>query len=133
MFELIEHLINPKKFLLKVSRQLNPGGHLIISTPDISNLMFNLLKRKWPAIHPETHNYYYSPPTLEHFLNRFGFTRVSIKRRYFLRKDVKHLRRKLKKMFPCLSFIWDMFKVVDNRMLLFPSGGSMNCIFVKTK
>ena len=40
--ELLEHLINPKNFLLEANRVLSPNGCLVVSSPNICSLRYRL-------------------------------------------------------------------------------------------
>ncbi|WP_048148995.1 class I SAM-dependent methyltransferase [Methanolacinia paynteri] len=131
MFEVIEHLINPFEYLQKINELLIDGGYLIISTPNISNITFKLLKKKWPAIHPETHNIYYTPKTLVKICEENGFELVSLQQKNTLRKSVNHISRKISMKIPQTSIIFKPLKVIDDMIIPFPSGGSINAIFRK--
>ena len=131
MFEVIEHLTNPLDVLQKINDILRVGGDLIITTPNISNPTFSLLKEKWPAIHPETHNFYFSPNTLKRMCEKTGFELVSLQKKHILRKSVNHLRRKVSLKIPQMSPFLSPLKIIDNIIIPFPSGGSINAIFKK--
>ncbi|MFH1711036.1 MAG: class I SAM-dependent methyltransferase [Nanoarchaeota archaeon] len=48
--ELIEHLDHQDKFLLKIKSLLNPGGHLILTTPDKSSFIKKLILKLFPNV-----------------------------------------------------------------------------------
>ncbi|MHA2220338.1 MAG: class I SAM-dependent methyltransferase [Candidatus Hodarchaeales archaeon] len=67
-FETVEHLAQPKLFLVKLYNSLKPNGSLIISTPN-ENLMH------WR--HTKHHFRHYTPEQLVALLNICGFSVVS--------------------------------------------------------
>jgi SAM-dependent methyltransferase len=46
-FEVIEHLSEPLAFLRGIFKRLNPGGQIMLSTPNYSSLYRRLLGRHW--------------------------------------------------------------------------------------
>jgi SAM-dependent methyltransferase len=78
MWDTIEHLREPHRFIEKAARDLGPGGLLAITTGDIGSLNARLRGRKWRMIHPPTHLHYFSVATLSKLLERHGFTVVHV-------------------------------------------------------
>jgi SAM-dependent methyltransferase len=74
MWDTIEHVPEPDRFVAKAHELLVPGGHLFITTGDIDSLNARLRGAKWRQIHPPTHLNYFSRRTLELMLARLGFT-----------------------------------------------------------
>ncbi len=73
MWDVIEHLQHPDRFLEKIYSDLEPGGRLWITTGDIDALIPRIMKRRWRMIHPPTHLHYFSARTLTDLLKRKGF------------------------------------------------------------
>lgn len=73
MWEVIEHLKNPKEELKEIFRVLREGGLLFLSTPNFNSLNFFLRKKDWCIINPSDHIYYFIPETLKKFLINTGF------------------------------------------------------------
>jgi len=73
MWDVIEHLQYPDRFLEKIHTELEPAGRLWITTGDIDALIPRIMKRRWRMIHPPTHLHYFSSQTLRHLLTRKGF------------------------------------------------------------
>lgn len=63
--ELIEHLPNPGTFLENMSRHLNPGGTLLITTPNpfYSKQAWKIWRHGYPSVHEE-HTCWFDPITL---------------------------------------------------------------------
>ena len=51
----IEHLPNPWEFLKEAAKNLNPGGVLLIASPNPKSLGFRILKSLWPHIDAPRH------------------------------------------------------------------------------
>ena len=73
--EIIEHLDNPGQFLCNMFRHLKPGGRLVVSTPNpfYAKQRGKIWRRGLPQVHEE-HTCWFDPITLNHLLNRSGFT-----------------------------------------------------------
>jgi 2-polyprenyl-3-methyl-5-hydroxy-6-metoxy-1,4-benzoquinol methylase len=67
-FHVIEHVDSPQSFIKAASQRLNPGGLLVIETPNIDSLPFRLLKTKWRQFIPE-HYYFFTPKTMTKLLS----------------------------------------------------------------
>jgi len=78
MWDTIEHLPRPDLFIEKVSKDLQPGTYLAITTGDIDALNARLRGKRWRMIHPPTHLHYFSVRTLSKLLDRTGFDIVHV-------------------------------------------------------
>jgi SAM-dependent methyltransferase len=130
-FEVVEHLFDPRALLETVHARLRAGGHFLLTTPIIGSRWFTVLGRRWPAIHPAAHNYYFNPGTFRALAESCGFRLVSLRRRQVLHKKWAHLRQRLGSLFRVLRPILGATKFMDNRLLPFLSGGSMELILQK--
>jgi len=74
MWDVIEHLFEPQKYVELARKVLRPGGLLCITTGDIESLNASLRGEKWRMIHPPTHLHYFSRDTLRLLLEKNGFT-----------------------------------------------------------
>jgi SAM-dependent methyltransferase len=73
MWDTIEHVPDPDRFVAKAHELLAPNGHLFITTGDIDSVNARLRGARWRQIHPPTHLNYFSKRTLELMLTRLGF------------------------------------------------------------
>jgi len=76
MWDVIEHLTDPKGALLQARRLLRPNGLLVVHTIDIDSLFARLMGSGWPWL-MEMHIYYFSRQTLRGMLERCGFQVLS--------------------------------------------------------
>ena len=73
MWDTIEHLRAPDKYLKKIVENLSSGGLLTVTTGDIESRMARWRKNRWRLIHPPTHAHYFSRSSLTRLLDRYGF------------------------------------------------------------
>ena len=73
LWDTIEHLRAPDKYLEKISENISSGGLLTITTGDIDSRMARWRKNRWRLIHPPTHAHYLSRASLTRLLDRYDF------------------------------------------------------------
>jgi len=76
MWDVIEHLPDPRGALEQVYRLLKPGGWVVVHTIDIESLFARLMGAHWPWL-MEMHIYYFSRRTLRRMLEQCGFRVLS--------------------------------------------------------
>ena len=60
MFDVIEHLFDPRSVLTAIARALVPGGLMVISTPNYDSASRHLLGVDWAVLSPLEHVYYFT-------------------------------------------------------------------------
>ncbi len=78
MWDVIEHLSNPEKFIEKAAKELQTGGRIYITTGDIECFVPRMQKEKWRMIHPPSHLQYFSKRTLSKLLENYGFKIIDV-------------------------------------------------------
>lgn len=78
LWDVIEHLANPRQVLQQTHRLLKPGGLVVIHTIDIESPFARLMGRRWPWL-MEMHIYYFSRQTLRAMLEQCGFQVLSVR------------------------------------------------------
>jgi len=72
LWDVIEHVPDPRGDLYHVHRLLKPGGMVVLHTIDIESPFARLMGRRWPWL-MEMHLWYFSPRTLRRMLQELGF------------------------------------------------------------
>lgn len=70
MFEFLEHVASPHRFLIRAQELLKPDGLLYLTTPNFASLGRRSLGANWHIIHRE-HLVYFTPHTLKALLKRY--------------------------------------------------------------
>lgn len=73
MWDTIEHLANPHLYIEKLSKHMEKGALLAITTGDIESFNARTRKEQWRLIHPPTHIHYFSQKSLAQLLNNYGY------------------------------------------------------------
>jgi hypothetical protein len=98
MWDVVEHLLDPKYDLQVVMKRIKPGGKLFISTHDIDGLFARLTGRRYPMLMYQ-HFFHFSPKTLKSMLENCGFNVVDCK--HFCKSwSVGYLYQLLHKLWP---------------------------------
>jgi 2-polyprenyl-3-methyl-5-hydroxy-6-metoxy-1,4-benzoquinol methylase len=72
LWDVIEHVLDPRAELHKAYQLLRPGGIVVVHTIDIESSFARIMGRRWPWL-MEMHLYYFSPRTLRRMLESLGF------------------------------------------------------------
>lgn len=84
LWDVIEHVRDPRGMLERTAAALKPGGIVAITTPNLDGLYPRLsypvarLLRYWPAVEPPAHLTQFSTRTLGDLLDRTGFDIVEV-------------------------------------------------------
>jgi hypothetical protein len=81
MWDVIEHLKYPQKYIEKLGREVDKGVEVYISTGDFGAILSRLQGKKWRMIHPPTHLHYFTKKSMTIMLEKEGF---QVKRFYYL-------------------------------------------------
>ena len=72
LWDVIEHLPEPKRVISKTIKLLNPGGYLVVHTMDIDSRIARLMGRKWPWL-MDMHLHYFSQDSMANMLKEVGY------------------------------------------------------------
>ena len=64
MWDVVEHLSDPKAVLTEASRVLRPGGSLVLTTGDVGSRYARRAGSNWHLLEPPWHLYYFSRATM---------------------------------------------------------------------
>lgn len=102
VFDLIEHVHDPRLLLRQCSGLLRPGGTLVISTPDAGHFLRVVMQSRWPMLQPMQHLFLFSRQALATMLRTEGFVDVSVDTAYKT-INVEYLINQIKPLNPLLS------------------------------
>ena len=73
MWDVIEHVPDPKRYVQRIAELLKPGGVFALATPDIDSIPARLTGKRWIGYKlSEEHVYYFSLRTLTRMLDEVG-------------------------------------------------------------
>jgi 2-polyprenyl-3-methyl-5-hydroxy-6-metoxy-1,4-benzoquinol methylase len=101
MWDVLEHLPDPREEIEAARSLLSPGGRLYVSTIDTGSFSARLLGARWPWL-MDMHLVYFDRATLSALLEETGFRVLEI-RTYSHTVSLGYLLRKLGASFPALS------------------------------
>ena len=77
LYHVIEHFPSPQRVLKEIHRILWPKGWVVIETPNIANIWYNLLGARWRQFIPD-HRFFFTPTTIQRSCLENGFEVVAI-------------------------------------------------------
>ncbi|MBE20654.1 MAG: hypothetical protein CL481_00450 [Acidobacteria bacterium] len=72
LWDVLEHVPDPKGLLVECRRLLKPGGLLVVNYPDIGSWIARVMGRKWVFL-LSVHLYYFTSATIQRLLHQAGF------------------------------------------------------------
>jgi 2-polyprenyl-3-methyl-5-hydroxy-6-metoxy-1,4-benzoquinol methylase len=80
LWDVIEHVPDPKAYVQQAAALLRPGGVISLATPDVDSIPARLAGRRWVGYKlSEEHIYYFSITTLTRMLDEAGFDVVDVR------------------------------------------------------
>jgi len=100
LWQVIEHLPDPKTVIKEIVRILQPGGIFAVSTPNIRSIGWILLREEWDAVEPEVHLNLFEPKNLARLITDCGLRTRHLETVDLKPSTVKKFIRKLSKKEP---------------------------------
>jgi SAM-dependent methyltransferase len=72
LFDVIEHLPDPRETLALCSKNLNPGGIIVLTTGDFGSLMAKLAGTSWRLMTPPQHLWFFTQESIRKLSNGVG-------------------------------------------------------------
>lgn len=101
-FDIVEHVQDPFIFLASLKRLLNPGGLLVLTTPDPEHSLAKIMGTKWPMLQPMQHTIIFSKSGLKSVLDQTGFEELVSSPAYKV-LTLGYLTGQLKELNPLIS------------------------------
>lgn len=95
LFDVVEHLVDPRTALERCRTYLQPGGHLFLTTPDAGSMVARLLGSRWYYLDLIQHVALFNVANLTRLLHDTGFRvveRRTVGRRYRFSYIARRLR-----------------------------------------
>jgi SAM-dependent methyltransferase len=120
MWDVIEHLQDPRLALEKAWSALRPGGVIEISTTNYQSFSRMINGPDWVYLNGADHIYLFDPGTIRKILKRAGYNDIKIRSRSFnLRRKLYHPEREL----PPGPFLIKPFRKIIDELARFTSYG----------
>jgi 2-polyprenyl-3-methyl-5-hydroxy-6-metoxy-1,4-benzoquinol methylase len=74
--QVIEHVYQPLTFVKQLTNHAQPGGHVIIATPDIGGALRKAMGRHWPSFKAPEHVGYFDSRTLSRLMKKAGLSDI---------------------------------------------------------
>ncbi|MEK7494914.1 MAG: class I SAM-dependent methyltransferase [Patescibacteria group bacterium] len=103
LWDVIEHIPNPKIELQHIHRLLAPQGLLVVNYPDFGSLVAKFLGKKWPFL-LSVHLIYYTPETIRKQLEESGFKIIRLCM-HWQTLELGYILRRIAQTFPFVRFI----------------------------
>lgn len=78
LFDVAEHLDNPKEVLKTVHHKLKPGGRVVLTTGDVDSLFSKIQGKSWHLYNPPQHLCYFSKSVMVKLLTEIGFKEIEV-------------------------------------------------------
>jgi 2-polyprenyl-3-methyl-5-hydroxy-6-metoxy-1,4-benzoquinol methylase len=85
MFHVLEHLYDPRTYLIAARHLLAHDGRLVVQVPNAASWQFRLLGRSWNGVDVPRHVFDFRDLDMEKLLNSCGFE--VLRRKYFSLRD----------------------------------------------
>jgi 2-polyprenyl-3-methyl-5-hydroxy-6-metoxy-1,4-benzoquinol methylase len=82
MWDVVEHVVDPRALLQKAARLLAPGGLLVIETQDIESRFARVLGPRWHHYKHAEHIYHFTPASITALARDSGFEIEKLTHRY---------------------------------------------------
>lgn len=73
MWQVLEHLRQPREVLLKIHSLLKPNGVFVIAVPNFASIQAKLFRSRWYHLDVPRHLFHYSPESLTKILDNCNF------------------------------------------------------------
>ena len=85
MFHVLEHLYDPRAYLIAAHKLLAPDGRLVVQVPNAASWQFRLLGRSWNGVDVPRHLFDFRDRDVEKLMEQCGFE--VLRHKYFSLRD----------------------------------------------
>jgi 2-polyprenyl-3-methyl-5-hydroxy-6-metoxy-1,4-benzoquinol methylase len=102
LWDVIEHIWDPREVCHQLMKLLRPGGSFLLSTPDIGAATARLMQKRWAFMTPPEHLGFFSTPSLNYLLEQDLGLRTTSSESSGKWANIGFLAYKLRRVFPVL-------------------------------
>jgi len=107
-FQVIEHVPNDKAYLKKIKGLLNPGGVLLLTTPNKQGRAFNYIQKPWNKYHLKEYTAKSMNNLIKRFFTDFEILHISSVPELALSEITRRKKQRIITL-PCTLFIYPNF------------------------
>jgi len=127
MWDVIEHLQNPRQVVNKLSRLLKAGGIFCISTPNMGTITAKLLGKRWPFMTPPEHQCFFNTTTLSRLMNDCGMEKINeMSRGKWV--NIRFLIYKIQRVFPesvMKTIAEQVIRMIPDKLMVYAPTGDV--------
>lgn len=116
LFDVVEHLMDPKSAIMEVKRLLKKGGIIAVLTPDAGSLWARVLGKRWNMVVPPEHLVLFNRKNFGNLLTSIGLTPILVTNNIGKRFTLPYIFQTLSR-WQGLS-IWNMLARITNKGML---------------
>ncbi|OGD20683.1 MAG: hypothetical protein A2W03_02880 [Candidatus Aminicenantes bacterium RBG_16_63_16] len=90
LFDVLEHVPNPRGTMIEIRRLLKRGGLVVVSTPDYGSLSRVFLGKPWAVLSPAEHLSLFTSRTLRALIEQAGLSVLGIRNLLVFNPDYTH-------------------------------------------
>jgi 2-polyprenyl-3-methyl-5-hydroxy-6-metoxy-1,4-benzoquinol methylase len=124
MTDFIEHVYDLNIFMLKLKDICNPDAILLIVTPNYNSWLRIFSGRNWVSFKIPEHVNYFTPKTLEQFLEKYSFEVINCKQTGQF-ASIKFVTDRIRKIHKILAYAFILFTNIlglKYKSMFFPNG-----------
>lgn len=87
--EVIEHVTNVNEFMEHISKRLNSGGIVYLTTPELRKYKDKSKENGWRDLHAPNHRQYFSKGNMTLFLEKHGFKSIKFLKNWNFKTGIK--------------------------------------------
>ncbi|MEH6476764.1 MAG: class I SAM-dependent methyltransferase [Sneathiella sp.] len=87
--EVLEHVPDVNAFMSSIATNMNNGGVLYLTTPELKGYQNNSKTGGWNNLHAPNHRQYFSKDNIVKFLKKHGFENIRLLRNWNLKPGIK--------------------------------------------
>lgn len=99
LFQVLEHIDDPRSLLADCFERLNPGGRIVVSVPNLASWQAGFGRNLWLHLDVPRHLIHFTPRSLELLLQRVGFANVRMQFNSFEHDPIGWVQSVLNRVF----------------------------------